>query len=232
MIPPGLEGRFPVTLADIPQFPAIEAALPQLEKGGRWRPPECTARHKVRSSVAGSGYGMFVPGSEFFPSRIPDFFHPGSASKNLSILTPKMFLNSRKYDPGCSSRIRILIFAHPGSRIQGSKRPRIRIRNTGERDACSTRIRIFMPDPDPQRIALNHEFSKMPSSLKFSKCAKKTGCNLCLYIICNPMASVSTYVDEKKMKILFKISIGIKMRSQIRIRLKLFRSPTSAKGRL
>jgi hypothetical protein len=48
------------------------------------------------------------PGSDFFPYRIrivsiPD---PGSASKNLSILTPKnQFLSYRKYDPGCSSRI-------------------------------------------------------------------------------------------------------------------------------
>jgi hypothetical protein len=43
------------------------------------------------------------PGSELSPSRIPD---PGSASKNLSVLTPKKwFLSSRKYDPGCSSRI-------------------------------------------------------------------------------------------------------------------------------
>jgi hypothetical protein len=36
---------------------------------------------------------MFIPdpGSDFFPSRIPgpNFFPPGSASKNLSILTPK-----------------------------------------------------------------------------------------------------------------------------------------------
>jgi len=46
------------------------------------------------------------PGSELSPSRIP---YPGSASKNLSILAPKKpkkwFLSSRKYDPGCSSRI-------------------------------------------------------------------------------------------------------------------------------
>jgi hypothetical protein len=63
------------------------------------------------------GSGMFIPdrGSDFFPSRIPDpnCLHPdpGYASKNLSILTPrKWFLNSRKYDPGCSSRIRILTF--------------------------------------------------------------------------------------------------------------------------
>jgi hypothetical protein len=39
-------------------------------------------------------------------SRIPNFFHPESASKHLSILTQKnLFLSSRKYDP----------IAHPGS---------------------------------------------------------------------------------------------------------------------
>ncbi len=41
--------------------------------------------------------------------KIPDP-RSGSASKNLSIFNPKNFLRSRKYDPGCSSRIRILIF--------------------------------------------------------------------------------------------------------------------------
>jgi hypothetical protein len=39
------------------------------------------------------GSGMCIPdhGSDFVPSRIPDpnCLHPGSASKNLSILTPK-----------------------------------------------------------------------------------------------------------------------------------------------
>ncbi len=52
---------------------------------------------------------FFHPGSQI-PDRnfsIPD---PGSASKNLSILTQKWFLTSRKYDPSCSSRIRILTF--------------------------------------------------------------------------------------------------------------------------
>ncbi len=67
------------------------------------------------------------PGSEYFPFRsriqicfIPD---PGSASKNLSILTQKLFLSSRKYDSDCSSRIRIpdtdpnfLPIPNPGSR--------------------------------------------------------------------------------------------------------------------
>ncbi len=76
------------------------------------------------------GSGTFIPdpGSDFFPSRIrtvsiPD---PGSSSKNWSISTPKKakkwFFSSKKYDPGCSSRIRMLTFSHPGSRIQGSKR--------------------------------------------------------------------------------------------------------------
>ncbi len=44
------------------------------------------------------------PGSDFSPSRF-------RRSKNLSILTPKKwFLSSSKYDPGGSSRIRILTF--------------------------------------------------------------------------------------------------------------------------
>lgn len=47
MIPPGLVGRFPVSLEDVPEFPGLEELLPQLEPGGRWRPPGCNARHKV-----------------------------------------------------------------------------------------------------------------------------------------------------------------------------------------
>jgi hypothetical protein len=81
--------------------------------------------------------GMFIPdpgfrillfsipdtGFELSPSRIPD--------PHQSILTSKKaknwFLSSKKYDPGCSSRIpeswiRILTFSHKGSWIQGSKR--------------------------------------------------------------------------------------------------------------
>ncbi len=57
-----------------------------------------------------------------FPSRI--------RIKEFKYFNPKKwFLSSKKYDPGCSSRIQILTF-YP-SRIQGSKRHRI-------------------PDPDPQ----------------------------------------------------------------------------------
>ncbi len=90
------------------------------------------------------GSGMFIPdpGSNFFPSRIrtvsiPD---PGSSSKNLSILTrkkaKKWFLSSKKYDPGCSSRIRMLTFSHPGSR--GQKSTQSRIRNTVYQRKCCT----------------------------------------------------------------------------------------------
>jgi hypothetical protein len=61
---------------------------------------------------------IFYPGSELSPSRIPDkefkYFNPEKAKK--------WFLSSKKYDRGCSSRIRMLTISHPGSRIQGSKR--------------------------------------------------------------------------------------------------------------
>ncbi len=61
------------------------------------------------------------PGSEFFPIPDPNFFHPVSASKNFKCFNlNEWFLSSRKYDPGCSSRIRILtFFTYRGSRIQG-----------------------------------------------------------------------------------------------------------------
>jgi hypothetical protein len=50
------------------------------------------------------------PGSEFF--SIPDqnfsILDPGSASKEFKYFNAKKwFQSSRKYDPGCSSRIRI-----------------------------------------------------------------------------------------------------------------------------
>ncbi len=66
---------------------------------------------------------FFHPGSRIRTVSIPD---PGSSSKNLSILTPKKgkkwFLSSKKYDPGCSSRIPDPDADFLPSRIQGSKR--------------------------------------------------------------------------------------------------------------
>ncbi len=64
--------------------------------------------------VSLTSHNVADPGPEIFPSR-----KPGSASKNRHFKPPKWFLSSRKYDPGCSSRIRIRIF-YP-SRIQRSK---------------------------------------------------------------------------------------------------------------
>ncbi len=52
---------------------------------------------------------------------------PGSASKYFN--RKYCFPGSRKYEPGCPSRIRILICAHPGSRDQRGTGSRIR--NTG-----------------------------------------------------------------------------------------------------
>ncbi len=71
-------------------------------------------------SVADPG----CPGSEFFPPRIPDpnIFHPGSASKNLSIFTPKMVSNLPDPDS--------LPIPDPGSRGHKGTGYRIQIRNT------------------------------------------------------------------------------------------------------
>jgi hypothetical protein len=110
----------------------------------------CT-RYKVISTINIKHTSVADPGCL---SRIPDptFFHPGSrirtvsipdpgSSKNLSILTPKKakkwFLSSKKYNPGCSSRIPDPDADFLPSRIpdQGVKKApnpgsRIRIRNT------------------------------------------------------------------------------------------------------
>jgi hypothetical protein len=81
---------------------------------------------------------FFHPGSRIRTVSIPD---PGSSSKNLSILTlkkaKKWLLSSKKYDPGCSSRIpdpdadffpsRI---PDPGVKKAPNPGSRIRIRNT------------------------------------------------------------------------------------------------------
>ncbi len=82
---------------------------------------------------------FFHPGSRIRTVSIPD---PGSSSKNLSILTPKKakkwFLSSKKYDPGCSSRI-----PDPDADFLPSRIP-----DPGPRVQKGTQSRI--PDPDPQ----------------------------------------------------------------------------------
>ncbi len=76
------------------------------------------------------GSGMFIPDSNFFPSRFsdPNIFHPGFASQNISILTQNNGFEALGnmiwvVPPGSGS--------HPGSKGQKCSRSRI-------------------PDPDPQ----------------------------------------------------------------------------------
>ncbi len=94
--------------------------LPVLQRDNRWKLQYC-------------GSGMFIPDTEFFSIPDSNFSHLGSASKNISNLTPKkLFLSSPKYDPGCSCRI--LIFYPP--RIPGSKRHLIPNPGSGTLENC------------------------------------------------------------------------------------------------
>ncbi len=71
------------------------------------------------------------PGSELFPSRIPD------PKKEFKYFNPKKwFLSYRKYDSGCSSRIRILTLPIPDPGVN-----RIRIRPTMIYKLCRPHIR-------------------------------------------------------------------------------------------
>ncbi len=91
------------------------------------------------------GSRMFIPNPNFSQAWIPDpdFFHPGSRiriKEFFQYFNPKkLFLSSQKYDSGCSSQIRILIF-YP-SQIQGPKRHRI-------------------PDLDPQHCCQSADLQK------------------------------------------------------------------------
>jgi hypothetical protein len=92
---------------------------------------------------------MFIPdpGSDFFPSRIPDpnCSHPGSQIriKEFKYFNPKKwFISYRKYDLGCSSRIPdpdpdFLPIPDPGvKKGQKGTGSRIRIRNTERTFYC------------------------------------------------------------------------------------------------
>ncbi len=80
------------------------------------------------------------PGSEFFPFRIHGQKDSGSAYINSSSFKPKIC--SWKYDPGCSSRIRILVF-YP-SRIRGSNRHRCPDPESGSAVLAHPRVCFFL----------------------------------------------------------------------------------------
>ncbi len=60
-------------------------------EGGSLAPPRMHRKAQGERQCCGIRIRDVCPGSEFFPSRIPDpnFFHPWSALKNSSILTQK-----------------------------------------------------------------------------------------------------------------------------------------------
>jgi hypothetical protein len=96
-----------------------------VDVGGEFDPARHRYDHHQVHQYCGSGTLNPCCGSRMF-IRDPNFFYPGSASKNLSILTQQIVSKLlRKKIPGCSSRIRIdfLPITDPGSR--GSKRHRI-----------------------------------------------------------------------------------------------------------
>jgi hypothetical protein len=95
------------------------------------------------------GSGTFIPDT--------NFFHPGSevfsSIKEFKYFNPKKwFLGSQKYDPGCSSRIWILIFSSiqdPGSRGEKGTGSRIRFRNTDYFKKQCSGPKHYDPDPGP-----------------------------------------------------------------------------------
>jgi hypothetical protein len=115
---------------------------------------------------------MFIPdpGSDFFPSRIR-FFQSRIRFKEVKYFNPKtLFLSSRKYDPGCSSRIRISD-PESGSRIPNPDSdflpiPYPRPRSRGQKGTGS---RI----PHPQHCVLGSsisEFTQLNLKISFIVC--------------------------------------------------------------
>jgi hypothetical protein len=79
--------------------------------------PVCTQSMSIilQQSKILYSVGDVYPGTRIRIFSIPDpnYFHPGSRIhiEELNKFNPKkLFLSSRKFDPGCSSQIRILIF--------------------------------------------------------------------------------------------------------------------------
>jgi hypothetical protein len=97
------------------------------------------------------------PGSNRFPD-------PGSGSSSASKnLTQKLFPNSRKYDPGCSSRILdsdfgFLPIPDSGSRGQKGTGSRIRSRNTAKMKTISflSPILTWPSNPSTRKLQLLH----------------------------------------------------------------------------
>jgi hypothetical protein len=114
----------------------------------------CSSRTRILDTDQCCGSGMFIPdpGSVFFPSWIPDpnCLHPGSRIriKEFKYFNPKknkkLFLSSRKYDPGCSSQI-----PDPDADFLPIPDPEVKkAPDPGSGSATLIRILIFLPIPD------------------------------------------------------------------------------------
>ena len=107
---------------------------------------------------------FFHPGSRIRTVSIPD---PGSSSKNLSILTQKKaikwFLSSKKYDPGCSSRI-----PDPDADFLPSLIP-----DPGVKKVPNPGSRI--PDPDPQHCRILDPNFSFPDQKESGSRIRNTG---------------------------------------------------------
>ncbi len=151
------QGAPPVSMTPVANLPPVSttpaAKLPPVSTTPVANLPPPVLR--IRDVYPGSRIRLFSipdpgswipdPWSQIRTASIPD---PGSSSKNLSILTPKKakkwFLSSKKYDPGCSSRIPdpdadFLPSRIPDPGVKKAPNPgsRIRIRNTGINDTGS-----------------------------------------------------------------------------------------------
>ncbi len=130
---------------------------------------------------------FFQPVSEFFPPRFPD---PGSASKNLSILTQKIVSKLPEIWSGLfipDSDPEFLSIPDPGTRCQ---------KGTGSRHtACALRHLRYIPnDCEPQLGQANYWISAITCLPRRNVCLRLTGVErLCLSSVPpSPAASRNT----------------------------------------
>ncbi len=98
------------------------------------------------------------PGSDFFPSQIPDS-HQRILSTGTYFFNPKTwFLSFRKYYSDCSSRIRILTFCPsqiPDPEVKKAPDP-----GSGSA-ALKTLFQHIVSDPDPHFFRLGGSFERL-----------------------------------------------------------------------
>jgi hypothetical protein len=118
----------------------------------------------------------FHPGSEFFPSRI--------RVKEFKYFNPKkLFLSSRNYDPGCSSRMDPDILHIPDPERQRNPDPPPQhcvvlhfLTDSSVADlGCFSRIQVFFSSkiPDPTSTKIDEEKNLKRNKLTYLFCSHK-----------------------------------------------------------